>query len=141
MTVMNHDPLADLEAIPTADPREAPAEPGPRAQAEIIPAPEAAAAPATPQDADPEAPIKLGETLGIQDVKGAWHDWRHHLERRGVPLAMDPARLQEIDGAGLQLLCMLSSRRPLRWTAPCPPLQDAARRFGVAAALDLEVTP
>ncbi|GEM_PF-6421163 len=138
MTVMNHDPLADLEPEPTdaaptnENPTSAP-DPGPS------PASDDSVAPPTPAEAAAdETTIELGEALGIQEVAAAWNEWRPHLEHQGVPLPIDPGRLQEIDGTGLQLLCMLSRHRPLRWTTHSPLLHDAARLFGVSAALGLD---
>jgi anti-anti-sigma regulatory factor len=154
--MMAHDPLADLDAEAAPNPlwdETMPEEPeATKAQAE----PSSAAFAESPVDSSPPAdeappeppqgehagnPVQLGESLMIQDVAQAMEAFRQALELGGA-FTIDAANLEQIDGAGLQLLC--AALRDARaqgvevvWRDASERLRQAARDLGVDAELAL----
>lgn len=84
----------------------------------------------------------LPATLCIAEVA----DWRQHFSAAlasGLPLALDAAAVERVDGAALQLLLAFhlsvvrQSGRAFIWRNPSPALCDAAALLGMSDVLGL----
>jgi ABC-type transporter Mla MlaB component len=126
-----HDPLADLD-WDDAD------EPAAMVAGGIEPvAPQPAELPELPMDSD--GTVLLGDSLAIQDVAEALEKFRSALEL-GDTLRIGAADLEQVDGAGLQLLCAVvraarAQAIDVVWEGTSKPLREAAENLG----LDMEL--
>ncbi len=113
--LMTHDPLADLDAAGAAPTETATAGAG---------------------------RVTLGEALTIADV-AEMYERLHEALDLGGELQLDASQLEQVDAAGMQLLCALmkSAKRQevqVSWSGVSDRLCDAARQLGLETELALE---
>lgn len=125
--VMSHDPLAALGEEIVGDVSEVPAEARER---------DVGATPAA--DA---AVVVLPEVLTIAEVAGCYERMVERLEQGGE-IRIDGASVEQIDGAGLQLLAAFvkegtESAGGVTWTGCSETLREGARTLGLITALGL----
>jgi ABC-type transporter Mla MlaB component len=85
--------------------------------------------------------VELGDTLTIPDVTELQDRLRAALDLGPVTLAA--GELEQVDCAGLQLLCALfrtarNEARPVQWDGVSSALRQAAAQLGLAGELALE---
>ncbi|CAK0775176.1 putative STAS domain-containing protein [Gammaproteobacteria bacterium] len=124
-TMLNHDPLADIEAL----------------SAQRDAATQALSAP-LPGPIQPIQHFDLGEFLVIQEVMSLFDTLKQILIRESV-LQLEISRLERVDGAGVQLLCALVKEANtvgarIEWVGHSDALQESARRMGLASFLGFE---
>ena len=78
----------------------------------------------------------------IQEVMTVWDDLKHRIVQESV-LLLEVARLEQVDGAGIQLLCALMKEARtvgarIEWEGHSGALQESAHRMGLAAFLGFE---
>jgi anti-anti-sigma regulatory factor len=86
--------------------------------------------------------IVLDDALTIADV-GRWHASLLAAAQPGVTLVIDASRVEQVDGAGVQLLAAAfrdGARRgyDVLLQDPSPALRDAASRLGLSSHLRLD---
>lgn len=120
MTILpNHDPVAHGEVL--AAQRDEVAQTG------------------TVVAADPVQRCDLGEFLVIQQVMSVCDHLKQAL-LQGSVLVLGVDRLEQVDGAGVQLLCAVMKEAKvvgarIEWEGHSAALQESARRMGLAAFL------
>jgi anti-sigma B factor antagonist len=120
--VMTHDPLAELEAAGVMSPGATGRPPAP-------------AGPGTP----PER-LALGEALGIAEVAELRGRLRLALDLGA--LRLDASEVEQVDAAGVQLLCAAvrdagRQGRAITWLGVSPRLRAAAQQLGLTAELEI----
>jgi anti-anti-sigma regulatory factor len=85
--------------------------------------------------------LALGESLTVQEVGSMMGGLRAALNAGG-PIVIDAAELSQIDGAGVQLLCLLFKEAgerniPCAWREHSLPLQQAVKQLGLSDELHL----
>lgn len=128
--VMNHDPFQEMET--SAEPADDGA--GLNTTAPAV----EATAPAAKENV-----VTLGESLTIQEVAGMLETLRRSLEVGGTVM-LDAGELDQVDGAGIQLLCTfvkeaVSQHIEVKWVATTEKLQSAAELLGLAEVLKLSI--
>ncbi len=138
---MNHDPLADLEPTPGEGMGlfgvESPAAAVPD-RAGSAPAPVEEPAPGVAED----AVLRLDSCLTVAEV-GELGGQLLGVFDGGSDLALDGSGIEQIDGAGVQLLAALMKEAALQqvsvsWTGSSPELREAAAQLGLSELLHLQ---
>ncbi|HEB95356.1 MAG TPA: STAS domain-containing protein [Sedimenticola thiotaurini] len=93
------------------------------------------------QPADDASVLDLGSCLTIAEV-GELGARMVHVFDRGAEVVLEGGEIEQIDGAGIQLLAALmkeAARRQqrVRWAAGSPVVEEAARQLGLAELLQL----
>ncbi|WP_177420302.1 STAS domain-containing protein [endosymbiont of Lamellibrachia barhami] len=128
--VMNHDPLQGMEtSAEPADDRAGLNTTSPAVEATVLDA--------------KENVVTLGESLTIQDVAGMLETLRRLLELGGT-VTLNAGELDQVDGAGIQLLCTfvkeaVNQHIEVKWVATAEKLQSAAELLGLAEVLNLSI--
>ena len=91
------------------------------------------------------AVYRLPGRCTLADVAALREDLLLQLDS-GQQVYIDAAAVQQIDTAGLQLLCafaqdLAAAGRPLQWQAVTTTLREAAAAVGLVTSLNLTVSP
>lgn len=156
-TVINHDPFAVLQeeadsplqadsgnteqvTVETAEPPVAleveDIEPEVQGMTEPLTSPESGT------NGDNAAMVELGHNLTIADAEARKIDFMNIITD-GVPVKLSAADVEQIDGAGVQLLAALFKDAALKhvsieWGDVSPALQDAVKMLGLTEALKMQ---
>ncbi len=139
--IMNHDPLADVLAQSNASAAVEGGPPGGDAPSVDTSDPPSDASAETP-DLDAGAAFALPEQIGIQEV-GELHMVLRDMLDAGGGIHLDASGVENIDGAGIQLLAAffkeaVTHQIAVDWVGVSPTLAEAADVLGLRELLCIE---